>query len=1096
MRQPLLLTGILLLISGLLVGQTQNASLSGLVLDPAGAMIAGATVRISQPQTGLQREAQTGENGLYNFESVPIGVYEISVEHTGFRRAVQKLTLETSQRARADFTLAVGELAETVTVESSAPQLSPNDASLSAVVDNTIISQVPQYLRSWDDLALTLPGIQGYRYTEQAGTVNQNKQGRFAVHGVRMTQNNWVLDGVDNNTISTNTIEDATQVVRPSLDSIQEFRVITNPYNAEYGRSGGAAIVVSTKGGTNRIRGAVYEYVRNRVFDANDFFANRSGNKKLQNNHNQFGVSVGGPVVKNKVFWYFDWEGTRLRRGLVRTSTVPLPNERIGDFSPSTAARLGLPAYPTIYDPLTGEPFADNRIPRERIDPNAARIIDLFPAPNFGGGTTNNFVRTPSIQDDSNRFNFRGDWQPTSNASVFGRYSYTPRDRFIPGFFGGIADGTSTGGWGNRQLVGHGAALGWTQTISPRLVNELRIGFSRNYSYVRQEPFGQNKASDFVPGIPSDPFFDGGLPNTRFVTAGTFIGSANFAPNVQITQQWQFLDTVSLIINKHTMRFGADVRAPMRNIWQDVPATRGEITFDRIFTCGRGANNQCLANTGNSWADGLLGYVQGAQLSNKFVVDQRLHMYSFFFQDDWKVTQRLTVNMGLRYDFASTPWDAKDRMANFNPEGQGSLYFAKDGSLEDRTLTGQDRNNWAPRLGIAYQLRPGTVIRAGGGIFYSLFVPNGSEDQMALNPPNFINNVLSQPSTATEPVFLLRNGFPANFLDPSQLDLRRVRIRAVDPHHHNPMVSQWSFGIQQQLPARLFLEANYVGTKSTHLRYGINLNQLVNGVRPYPNFGSQITWYENGLNANYHGLDLSVERRFAAGLAFRGSYTWSKNIDQNAEALTNNNSGLQGGRFRSNWRGPSDVDFTHRFVATWVYELPFGKGKPFAQNGVIAAIAGNWQLSGSFTAHTGRPFTVVASANNASLDATAFPNVIGTPQYPKDVDCWFYQSNGAGCRAISPQGQNAFANPPLGTFGNSARNSLRGPGLRMLDLGVYRVFPITETTQLQFRWETFNLTNTAQFGNPQSDINNGSVGAITTLTADPRVMQFALRLRF
>ena len=938
-------------------------------------------------------------------------------------------------------------------------------------------------------------GVQGQRYTDQGGSTSAGRTGGFNVHGIRQLQNNFILDGLDNNSISENVQELTTQVIRPSVDTIQEFKIITNAYSAEYCRNPGAAISVVTKGGTNQLHGLAYEYLRNRVFDANDFFSNRQALQKPQNIQNQFGGDAGGPIVKNKLFMFFDYEGTRIRRGALRSTSVPTANERIGDFS-TAAAALVHTTYPVIYDRTNGAPFPSNKV--QNIDPLAAKIMKLFPDPTVAGLALNNFFRNAGLLDGGDRFSGRIDWQPDTRNTFFTRITYTNRNRFIPGNFGGIADGTSSSSQGRQQLTTYQSSTGWTRPIGARLVNELRAGFGRDNSQAEQDPFGLNHTADYVPGVPINPSFDGGVPMITFANVNTFIGSPNFLPKHQITQQYEFTDTVSWTLGKHQLKFGADLRAPLRNNFQDVPATRGALNFDKIFTCQRQANNQCAANTGLSYADFLIGAVQTAQLSNPFQVDQRLHMYSGFAQDDFKVTPKLTLNLGIRYDFATPVYDAKNHLANFNPAGAGSLVFASDGSLYNRSLVEPNHHNFAPRLGVAYQLDPKSVVRAGYGIFYTPFERIGSEDQLALNPPSFINNNISLPSTAAAPLFLLQNGFPANFLDPSQLVLTRVRIRAGNPDAPSTYVQQWSFGVQRELPAGMFFEADYVGTKSTHLNTLRNFNQPINGVVPYPNFG-QIEYRDPLGNAVYHGLDFTVERRFKGGLAFRAAYTWSKSIDNTAEHLSayGSNSFSQNGRDFKSWRGLSDFDVPQRLVMSYVYELPFGKGKPLASSGILSYIVGGFQTSGALTLASGRPFTIFASSNNSSIDIglqQALANVIGTPVMPQTVNCWFYASKNSGCNGIS--GTDAFATPPAGVFGNEGRNTLRGPGTKVFDFSLARNFAITERAQLQFRWEVFNLTNTVQFALPNSNISGGTPGVITALAGDPRLMQFALRLKF
>ncbi|HZT33689.1 MAG TPA: TonB-dependent receptor [Bryobacteraceae bacterium] len=1079
--------------------QINTASLGGLITDPSQAVVSGVVVSARHKSTGVQRVTRTNDTGYYSFASLPVGDYEVTAEHPGFEKMIKRVTLETAEKARQDFTLNVGQVDTTVEVRSAAPQLSRDDATLGTVVDNNYVSKFPLMLRTWDDLLTLVPGVQASRYTEQSGATSAGRTGDFNVHGVRSLQNNFILDGVDNNTFSENVQELTTQAVRPSVDAIQEFKVITNPYSAEYGRSPGAAVIVTTKSGTNQVHGLLYEYLRNNVFDANDFFSNRSGLKKPQNQRNQFGGDLGGPLRKNRLFGFFDWESTRINTGVSRITTVPLPNERIGDFSAAAAAAAGVPDYPAIYDPASHQPFANNQIPASRLDGSMQKIMPLFPLPNLPG-ENNNFARNGALTDDADLFSGRMDWTPDARDTVFGRYSWATRARFIPGNFGGIADGTSTSAFGRQNLTNHGAAIGWTRVISPRLVNEFRLAFTRDNSYAQQDPFGLNHAADFVPGIPENPAVDGGVPLITFTGYNTYIGSPAFLPKFQITQQFEFSDTLSWNLGRHQLKFGADLHAPMRNIFLDVPGTRGTIGFDRIFTCQRNASNQCAAGTGLSYADALLGYVQNAQLSNVYFADQRLHMYAFFAQDDFKVTPRLTLNLGLRYDFATPLLEGRNHIANFD-YATGQLFLAKPGSLQDRSTVQPNRLNFAPRVGLAYQIDSKTVLRTGYGIFYSMLDRNGSENQAALNPPFLVNNTPAVPSTAAQPVMLLAQGFAPNFLDPATLNYKVVHIRSVPVSDPFPYVQQWSFGFQRELPAGLFAEADYVGSKTTHINAIYDANSPLNGAAPYPNFG--YLEFTNPLgNGSYQGLDLSLERRLNAGLAFRLSYTFSKNIDNVNEPLESLGSGgVQNIRNFAAWRGPADFDVPHRVVLSYVYELPFGKGKPLASHGVLSWIVGGFRTSGSYTFASGKPFTVSSGgAIGNSIDPAgaelAVPNVIGTPLILGNPGCWFYASQNSACRALAPSATNAFALQAPGQYGNAGRNILRGPHTNVFDFAVHRDFPIREQAGVEFRWEVFNLTNTVQFGKPNADFSSGAVGSITTLAADPRVMQFALRLHF
>jgi hypothetical protein len=1085
--------------------QVNTASLGGLVADQTNAALVHAHVTATNSATGLVRETDTDNAGYYSFPDLPIGEYRVVVSLQNFETVEARVTVGTAERVRRDLVLKVGTAQANVEVNDVINNLSPDDASIGTVIDNQTIQDTPLYLRNWDDLLRMVAGVQIARYTQQSGATSAGRVGDFNVHGVHSLQNNFLLDGIDNNTISENVQELSTESAHPSVDTIQEFNVVTNPYSAEYGRSPGAAVSISTKGGSNAFHGLAYEYLRNAAFDANDFISNQHNLSKPENNQNQFGGNFGGPILKNKLFGFFNYEGTRIKQGVSRVSTVPLPNERVGDFSPETAASLGLPAYPTIYDPTTGQPFPDNKIPAGRIDTAVSGLMNLFPQPN-ASGDLNNFVRNALAQDNDDSYDGRIDYTLNSSNTFFGRYSYSNRFRFIPGFLGGIADGTSTSAWGRQFLKSYSFVLGYTHIFTPTLVNDFHLGFIRNFSYAEQDPFGQNAADQFVPGIPNNPAIAGGVPLTTFSNFG-FIGSPDFLPKRQIPQQYQYSDTISWTHGAHSFKFGGTLWAPMRNIFQDEPGTRGDLGFTGVFTtCVAGAGVTCPSKSGLSYADGLLGLTQSTQLTNVFFVDQRLWMLAGFAEDDWKVTRKLTVNLGLRYDFATPALEGNNQMANFDPTGAGSLVFAKGGSLEDRSLVQVNKKNFGPRLGFAYSLDSKTVIRGGYGIYYSLFERIGSEDQLALNPPFLINKTLASNKT---PVLKPETGFPANFLDPSTIDfgnLTSFHIRAMNQDDPTPMVQQWSFGVQRQIGNSWLAEVNYVGTRSTHLDVLSDFNQptivgnVSTGVAPYSNFG--YVEYTSPLGAGkYNGLEATLSRRFSNGLSMRLAYTYSRSLDNTPEELESNSGAAPNGRNYAAWYGPSDFDIPHRVALSYVYDLPFGNGRRFVNSGVLAKIIGGFQTSGVYTYYSGHPFTVneggtLAAALDPFGQATAVPNLVGKPVIVGDPNCWFFVSANKACTALDPSLADAYQVTATGVVGNSGRNTLRGPHTNVFDFSLVRDFPIKESLKLQFRWEVFNLFNAVLFGQPNNNVTSGAAGQITTLSGDPRVMQFALRLSF
>jgi outer membrane receptor protein involved in Fe transport len=1037
------------------LAQVDRASVSGTVRDTSDAVVPGATVTARNVATNVPSTSVTDAQGTYQILALIPGSYVVEVELVGFRKTNRKIELEIGQRSRVDFALTVGGVEQSVTVEASSPVVNTEQATLGTVISQMEVKSLPLSLRNWDDLLGLAAGVQGDRYTEQAGSTAAGRTGGVTVHGVRSLQNNFLLDGLDNNSISENVQELTTQVSRPSVDSIGEFKVVTSPYSAEFGRSPGAAISVTTKSGTNSFHGTGYEFLRNAKFNSNDFFSRRQGAAKPDHNQNDFGGNLGGPIVKGRAFFFGDVEATKLTQGVTRVTSVPTADQRAGIIA-------------GVKDPLTGLPFDNNTIPAGRIDPISRQLMDLFPFPNAPGA--NNFFRIANTTDNSQRYLFRSDVHFSTNDNLFARYFYSNRDRFIPGNFGGIADGTSTSAFGRQNMKTYTFASGWNHTLGAAMLNELRFGYDKANSKAVQDPFGQ--AGIAIPGVPNDPRIAGGLAGINFSTGNYRLGSPDFLPKYQYTQQFQVTDTLSWFHGKNQWKFGLDLMMPMKNTFLDVPATRGSVTFRPTFT-------------GNVLGDFLLGYVSDTQLSNVAETHQELSGYAFYAQDDWKPTDKITVNAGLRYDFMTPQLEADNHISNFDPTGAGRLLQASSGSVANRALVDPDRNNFAPRLGLTYAPTPGSVFRGGYGIFYNLYDRIGSEDQLSLNLPFLINNLAPAPTLAQGPTFLLKNGFPANALNPSSVSVSSVRVRAINPAGVKTYYQQWSTGLQRELGKTLVLTADYVGTKGANIWTLRNLNQQdpVTKVVPYPTFGA-IEYADQDGSSLYNGLELSLERRFAHSFGFRVAYTLSKATDNSGEHLFTGGSPSfsQDAKNRAAWQGYADQDTRHRVAANWILDLPFGPGHRLMADNVGGKILGGFNFSGIVTARTGRPFTVTQSGNNVGALMTGLPNRIGDGTGAKTVDSWFDKT--------------AFQAVTSGTFGNSGRNILRGPGLFNVDTALVRRFAISGQTAFELRWEVFNLFNATELGLPDANISSGSVATITRLAGDPRVMQFAFRLVF
>jgi len=1043
------------------LAQVDRATLTGVVRDASDAVIPNARVTVTSLATDVATTVTTSNAGVYLVVNLMPGDYLVQAEANGFQRFEQTVSLELGARSRLDLSLALGSIGETVKVEGITPLLSTESAVLGTVVDTNEVDKLPLAIRNWDDLLAMVPGVQSDRYTEQAGGTSSGRTGGISVHGNRSLQNNFMLDGVANNSFSTNVQELTTQLSRPSVDAIDEFKVVTSPYAAEYGWAPGAAIIVNTKSGTNQLRGTVYDFYRDDRMDTINYFAKAANQPKATNNQNQFGGNLGGPIPGVRAFFFGDYEGTRLKQGVLRTGNVMTASQRQGIFTSA------------IRDPLTGQPFANNTIPADRIDPVARAIMGLVPLPNTTGA--NNFIRQPNVEDESDRYLVRVDVPLGNTNNLFARYIGSNRVRFVPGWFGGILDGTSTSAWGRNFLDSHAVVGGWNKVLGAHFVNESRVSWASGTNDGQQDPFGQSGMDQIgFRGVPNDPRVAGGIVGID-IDGHIRLGSPNFMPKFQHTNQVQWLNTTTWMRGNHQIKFGVDLMMPMTNEYFDVAPTRGNLRFQATFT-------------GHAFADFLLGYPNRAELTNVFVVNQELRSQSFFVQDDWKPTDQLTLNLGLRYDFMTPPIERDNRMANFDPNGSGTLVFARDGSLADRALVKPDKNNFAPRMGAVYRINDKTLVRGGYGVFYNQFERIGSEDQLALNPPGLLNIQVNSASGATTPVFFMREGFPSNYLDPSNLVIRNLKLRAALEESPRTMVQQIGGGVERELAGNMVVSADVVTSSTKNLAVLRNLNQPLrgtldaNGAVPYPNFGN-IQAREMSGTANYKGVDLSFEKRFGNGYGYRASYTLGEARDQAPEHLNASSGRAQNSRDLDSWEGPSDFDIRHRFVANFIFELPFGEGKAMLPDGVAGKILGGWLLSGIYSARSGRAFTVTQGSNNVGADQTGVPNLTGDPEGPRTVARWFNPA--------------AFTAVPSGAFGNAGRNILRGPGWVTFDMSVQRRIQFSDRANVTLRADIFNVFNRANFGLPAANIAAPTtVGVISTLAGDPRVMQLSLRLGF
>lgn len=1060
--------------------QQDTGTIVGSVLDPGGAVVAGAAVRIIHTGTGIGHSLTTGNDGIFLSPPLQSGTYRIEVESAGFKRSVRDhVVLRLQERLDIPFTLEVGAVNEIVEVTGAAPLLQTQTSSLGQTMESKVIADLPLNGRSYLQLITLTAGA----FIPQRMNTIWNDQ-FVAINGNRAMQNTFLLDGVNNNTS-----DNSNPAIIPPPDAIAEFRVQTNAMSAEFGRSAGGAINVTIKSGTNQFHGNLFQFVRNDAFDANDFF--NSGRQKPSFRQNQFGGTFGGPIIRERTFFFGDYQGTRVRRGRSEVVTVPVAQQRGGDFSSDNFR---------VFDPLTSRPgpggafirdqFPDNMIPANRISPVAAKVVALYPQPKIAGARINNFIGNSVLRSNTDQYDFRVDHHFSPTDSAFTRFSGSEARHHNPGSLETVASGAFRFP-SNGETPGKGAAVGYTHIFTTRLLNEFRGGFAR--LAWRGEPYDPTTYGADLLGIPGVPKTEQTVGLPLFTVAGLeVLGDQGLLPVKRGKNVFNFLDNVSYTMGKHSLKAGFEYRASQFNINQP-GGPRGSFTFNGVFT----RQPSAPAGTGAGIADLLLGYADGATLSNSVTIGVRIKSYSGFFMDDWKVSNKLTLNLGIRYDLVTPPVEVRDRQLSFNLD-TGQIVFAKAGSMRDRAFTDLDKNNFAPRIGLAYSLNSKTVMRGAYGIFWA-FEDNGTFTPAFNFPYRFS---YSNPSDQINPSSAIRldTGFPSNALTEFVPRFQSLGVR--DFNLRPAYVQQWNYTLERQVASVVF-SASYVGNKGVKLARNKQVNQPVPGPgnvndrRPYPGYGA-ITAVESSGGSIYHGLLLKAEKRFSKGLSFLGSYTFSKAIeDSGSPALDSTAAGSDAAQDARNLkieRGLSPHDVRQRFVFSYGYELPFGKGQPFLSNASrpVETILGGWQVNGITSLQTGRHFTIsnsFDSSNTGSSNARA--NRLRRETLPggeRSLNRFFDTS--------------AFGVPAQFTFGNAGRNDAEGPGQVDFDFSVFKNFLSRADAQgftlreVQFRAEFFNLTNTPQFFIPNRTLGTPQFGTITDVVNPARQIQFALKLRF
>jgi hypothetical protein len=1073
------------LVAGPLLAQT--ASIQGMVKDQSDASIVGAQVVITNIETGLRLETKTNDTGLYSAPALPIARYKLSASTAGFSVAeVTEIKLDVGQTARVDFSLKPGAVTESISVTSSAALIDSETAMVGQVIGNKNIVEMPLNGRNYLELARISAGTTPARGSRPEG------EGVFSAGGQHGYQVQVNIDGVDNSlTYSGGPIGFEAQAVKPSVDAVGEFRVVTNNLSAEYGTRMGGQVFVNIKSGTNSVHGTVFEFLRNSSLDGTNFFANASGSGKPSYKQNQFGGTIGGPIRKDKTFYFGSFEGTRTRLGRSFTSTVPVTEVRNGDFNRirpvfDPATTVGTAAS------FTRQAFPGNVIPRNRWDPLFPKLSALYPLATDNTKIANNYFYSPTEKNTVDTYDLKGDHNLTDASRFSVRYSRRDRDRFEPGPLPIPADG----GLATTTIIhSNSLAAAHTHSFGPTLTNEFRFGltdartkFDVPYDTALFEEYG-------IKGIPKTNLVssnDHGL--SRFTPAGyAELGTRSFWPNQNNLRVYQFNETLFKIWGKHNLRVGVELKR--EDLFRNAARfARGQFAFNREFT----ANPANRGATGDGLAEFMLGLAAGGTLGNEngeYLVDTN---FASFIQNDWKVTSRLTLNLGLRYDIFGAPkfpdgaastfvLDYSDVSANARLK---QIRFGKGDCHCDNDL-----NNFAPRLGFAYKVGKKTVIRSGAGVIYARADALQTQWARGQNQaPDFIEFGFGT-LDRINPRLTLSGGFPAvNFNTTEVPGPNAVGIDAPGRSLPTQYSQQWFFDVQQELPFDTLLTVGYMGNGTRKLLGGINY-ALPYDIAPsaVPVANRRFWPYYNSVNRvepfgklSYNALAVKLEKRFTRGLSFLTSYTWGHAIDNLDETGNGEGAGALKPWDRNLNRGNALTDIRHAFTFTSTYELPFGRGKRYLGgiHRVGDAFLGGWQIAGIFSKLSGEPFTVTTSGGITNAGGADRPNRIGDGTLPADqrsIDRWFDVS--------------AFQVQPNYTYGNSGRGILTAPGTTNLDMSLSKRFTITERFRVQFRAEAFNASNTPAFGNPAVNINTAGVGQIRS-AGEPRRIQFGLKLLF
>ena len=1063
------------------------------VTDASGASVKGAKISVTNNATQSQMLGTSNDAGTWVATPLAPGDYRITVAEQGFETAVvEHAGVEIQQSTRIPVQLKLGSVTDQTVVTAAPPLIQTEDVSVGQTISGVLKDELPVSDRDFNRLAVLTVGV---NYSTPSGP-RDTASGAFAANGVSQYQNNYVLDGTDNNSYDQNVNEGRTFAIEPSLDAIAEFKVETNAYSAEFGRDGGAVVNVITKSGTNQFHGSGYEYFQTSDFNTNDFFNNAQGIAKTDYVKNIFGASIGGPVWLPKLynghdrtFFFADFERQPYRSpGSIDRGLIPSSDEVTGSF----------PLTTPIYDPTTNQQFSGNAIPTGRISDVAQKISSAIPQPNLNSSGANNYFHNAPVNDDDNRVAVRIDHRLSSSDTIFGRYQYQfQSEPQVTLFSGTILTGDVSNTANAQGVVG-----GWTHIFGPHIVNDARFGWTRLNWITAPVNGNQNVNQEVgISGVPLQGGLAGGLATINFNNSAlSGFGGAYSEQDLNGTYQGE--DTLTWLAGRHTIKLGGMYRWVFFRSSASSFAPNGEFDFDGHYTAHY-TNGIADPGTGSPFADFLLDLPQMARISAIHTNDYQRRAYSLFVQDSWKPTRKLTISAGLRWDYVTPVWEAHNHGAALNPythvlnipHYSGTFPTATQAQFNKGIITlnnnanryfgvQPDHHDFGPRIGFDYLLTPGTVFRAGYGLYYGpeQLGPFG-EPSAGFSTPFLLQDSFqvanSNPSTMN--TVTMNTGFPGYALtNPGDPTLFAIALNL-----RTPYFQQWNATVQQQIGDVSSLDISYIGSKTTAMYvtndWNIPAAEVDNSIpyalrQPFPSVdangnlttGSAIQGPSNQGMGHYNALGVKFQSHLHNGLTMISAYTWSHDIDD----ITN--SGLSvGNNGRASYpdqqltlqRGNSDWNITNRFVSGFQYNLPFGRGRTFAShmNPVMEAVLGGWQTGGILTVESGPWYTV-----NQNYDSAHNGFICGTCQ--QRPDAVLGQNANHGPRKVDPNNNaihwfnvNAFTQAANGTVGDLRRNTVLGPAHRNYDASLGKLFTFREGTSLQIRMEAYNATNTTNF---------------------------------